>query len=116
MRARKVVIRKAGGYEQLHLEEVNQDSPGIGEVRVATEAIGVNYADCVIRMGLYASAKEYVGWPITPGFEFAGHVDAVGPGVEDLAPGARVFGVTRSVVTPPTSRCPVTRCSHCPRG
>ncbi|ABF87627.1 oxidoreductase, zinc-binding dehydrogenase family [Myxococcus xanthus DK 1622] len=95
MRARKVVIRKAGGYEQLHLEEVNQDSPGIGEVRVATEAIGVNYADCVIRMGLYASAKEYVGWPITPGFEFAGHVDAVGPGVEDLAPGARVFGVTR---------------------
>jgi NADPH:quinone reductase-like Zn-dependent oxidoreductase len=95
MRARRVSIPKAGGYEQLHLEDLNQVSPGPGEVVVATEAIGVNYADCVIRMGLYASAKEYVGWPITPGFEFAGTVVAVDPGVTDLAPGARVFGVTR---------------------
>ncbi len=95
MRARKVMIPKAGGYEQLHIEELNPVSPGPGEVGVATEAIGVNYADCVIRMGLYASAKEYVGWPITPGFEFAGTVVSVGPGVTDLAPGARVFGVTR---------------------
>ncbi|MCP3099198.1 medium chain dehydrogenase/reductase family protein [Myxococcus sp. K15C18031901] len=95
MRARKVVIAKAGGYGQLRIENLNQVSPGPGEVAVATEAIGVNYADCVIRMGLYASAQEYVGWPITPGFEFAGTVQAVGPGVEDLSPGARVFGVTR---------------------
>ncbi|TQF11839.1 zinc-binding dehydrogenase, partial [Myxococcus llanfairpwllgwyngyllgogerychwyrndrobwllllantysiliogogogochensis] len=95
MSARKVVIPKAGGYGQLRLENLNQLSPGPGEVVVATEAIGVNYADCVIRMGLYASAKEYVGWPITPGFEFAGTVQSVGAGVEDLAPGARVFGVTR---------------------
>lgn len=62
---------------------------------MATQAIGVNYADCVIRMGLYASAKEYVGWPITPGFEFSGTVESVGAGVEDLRPGDRVFGVTR---------------------
>ncbi|SES76310.1 NADPH:quinone reductase [Myxococcus fulvus] len=95
MSARKVVIPKAGGYEQLRVENLNQVSPGSGEVRVATQAIGVNYADCVIRMGLYASAKEYVGWPITPGFEFAGTVDAVGEGVTDLSPGDRVFGVTR---------------------
>ena len=46
--------------------------PGPGEVRIDARAIGVNYADCVVRMGLYASAKKYVGWPITPGFEVAG--------------------------------------------
>jgi NADPH:quinone reductase-like Zn-dependent oxidoreductase len=46
-------------------------------------------------MGLYASAKQYVGWPITPGFEFAGSVSAVGEGVTDLALGAPVLGVTR---------------------
>ncbi|MFL5347744.1 MAG: medium chain dehydrogenase/reductase family protein [Hyalangium sp.] len=69
-------------------------APQAGEVVVATEAIGVNYADCIIRMGLYASAKEFVGWPITPGFEFAGTVAAVGEGVTDLAPGAKVLGVT----------------------
>lgn len=46
-------------------------------------------------MGLYESAKKYVGWPITPGFELAGVVASVGPGVEQLKPGDTVFGVTR---------------------
>lgn len=94
MTARKVVIHRSGGYEKLQLEPMAVPVPKAGEVVVATEAIGVNYADCVIRMGLYASAKEFVGWPITPGFEFAGTVAAVGEGVSDLAPGAKVFGVT----------------------
>ena len=64
-------------------------------MRVAVRAAGVNYADCVVRMGLYKSAREFVGWPITPGFEFAGTVDAVGDGVTALPIGSRVFGVTR---------------------
>ncbi len=92
---RKVVIPRAGGYDRLKLETQPDPTPATDEVVVSTEAIGVNYADCVIRMGLYASAREYVGWPITPGFEFAGTVSAVGASVKDLAPGARVFGVTR---------------------
>jgi hypothetical protein len=29
-------------------------------------------------MGLYESAKKYVGWPITPGFEFSGKILAFG--------------------------------------
>lgn len=62
---------------------------------MATRAIGVNFADCIVRMGLYASAKEYVGWPITPGFDFAGLVDALGDGAEGFAVGDPVFGVTR---------------------
>jgi NADPH:quinone reductase-like Zn-dependent oxidoreductase len=94
MTARKVVIHRPGGYERLTQEPLVTPVPKAGEVVVATEAIGVNYADCVIRMGLYASAKELVGWPITPGFEFAGTVAAVGEGVTDLAPGAKVLGVT----------------------
>lgn len=94
MTARKVVIHRPGGYERLTQESFAVPVPKAGEVVVATEAIGVNYADCVIRMGLYASAKELVGWPITPGFEFAGTVAAVGEGVTDLAPGAKVLGVT----------------------
>ncbi len=95
MRARKVVIHRPGGYARLALEPLAIPVPKAGEVVVATEAVGVNYADCVIRMGLYASAKEYVGWPITPGFEFAGTVVTAGEGVTDLAPGAKVLGVTR---------------------
>lgn len=92
---RRVVIPRAGGYDRLTLQSGPEPLPEPGGVVVATEAIGVNYADCVVRMGLYASAKKYVGWPITPGFEFAGTVHAVGTGVTDLSPGDRVFGVTR---------------------
>lgn len=91
---RHVTIRKAGGYDRLELEQVPDPSPRKGEVRVAVEAIGVNFADCIVRMGLYASAKELVGWPITPGFEVAGRVDAVGEGVTSHKVGDRVIALT----------------------
>lgn len=91
---RRVTIRRAGSYERLELETLPALAPGPGEVVIDVAAIGVNYADCIVRMGLYASAREFVGWPITPGFEVAGTVGAVGEGVTDLAPGARVLAVT----------------------
>ncbi len=69
---KRVVIHSAGGYDKLLVEEAPEPIAGPDEELVSVEAIGVNYADCIVRMGLYASAKEYVGWPITPGFEVAG--------------------------------------------
>lgn len=92
---RQIVVHRAGGYGELRVEDRPDPAPGPGEVRVRVRAIGVNYADCVVRMGLYASAKQYVGWPITPGFEVAGEVDAVGAGVVGVAKGARVIALTR---------------------
>ena len=92
---RRVIIRKPGGLKRLELETVPDPLPGHGQVRVTTRAVGVNFADCVVRLGLYPSARDYVGWPITPGFEFSGIVSAVGPGVERLKVDDRVFGVTR---------------------
>lgn len=91
----KVVVHRPGGYDTLRLESHPDPSPGRGEVRIRTKAIGVNYADCIVRMGLYESARKYVGWPITPGFEVAGIVDALGEGVSDLAFGDAVIAVTR---------------------
>jgi NADPH:quinone reductase-like Zn-dependent oxidoreductase len=92
---RKVVIHSAGGYDRLKLETAPVPRPGPREVRIDVCAIGVNYADTIVRMGLYSSAKQYVGWPITPGFEVSGIVGAVGEDVHDLAVGAEVFAVTR---------------------
>jgi NADPH:quinone reductase-like Zn-dependent oxidoreductase len=92
---RQVLVERPGGHDRLRLVAAPDPEPGPGEVLVDVETIGVNYADCVVRMGLYASARKYVGWPITPGFEVAGKVGAVGEGVTDLAPGERVFAVTR---------------------
>lgn len=90
-----IVIDRPGGYERLVLQERPSPPLPAGHVRVAVEACGVNYADCIVRMGLYASAKKYVGWPITPGFEVAGTVAERGEGVDDLADGDAVLAVTR---------------------
>jgi NADPH:quinone reductase-like Zn-dependent oxidoreductase len=90
-----VVVPRAGGWDQLRIEEAPDPAPGEGEVLVRTEAAGVNFADVVVRMGLYESARKYVGWPITPGFEFAGVIAEVGKGLERTLVGSRVFGLTR---------------------
>ena len=93
--ARKIVVHAAGGYDRLKFETTPIPVPARGQVRIDVRATGVNFADTVVRMGLYSSAKEYVGWPITPGFEVSGVVSAVGDGVTDLAIGAEVMAVTR---------------------
>lgn len=91
---RKVIIHRPGGLERLVVEEQPDPTPGPGEVLVRVAAAGINYADCIIRMGLYASAKELHGYPITPGFEVAGQVAAVGEGVTRFAVGDRVLAVS----------------------
>ncbi|MBW2459997.1 MAG: zinc-binding dehydrogenase [Deltaproteobacteria bacterium] len=92
---KKVVIHTAGGYDRLRFETHPDLTPGPGEVRVAVAYAGVNFADCVVRLGLYQSAKDFVGWPITPGFEISGVVDAVGEGVKSPVVGDEVVAVTR---------------------
>lgn len=92
---RRIVVHRPGGHDRLVLTEAPDPVPGPGEVLVDAGASGVNYADVMVRMGLYASAKHYVGWPIVPGFEVAGTVGATGDGVTDLEVGEPVIAVTR---------------------
>lgn len=91
---RRIVIARPGGYEALRLVESRTPEPGPGEVRIAVAAAGVNYADGIIRMGLYESAKRLHGYPITPGFELAGRIEAIGSGVEGWSVGDPVVAVT----------------------
>ena len=91
----RIVIAQPGSYDRLRLVESATPAPGPGQVRIRVAAIGVNYADCIVRMGLYASAKEYVGWPITPGFEVSGVIDGLGEGVDAALLGTKVIGLTR---------------------
>ncbi len=90
----RIVIPSPGSYAQLKLESAPDPVAEPGEVLIDVSCCGVNFADCITRMGLYASAKEFEGYPMTPGFEVAGTVAAVGKGVRDLEPGAVVMGVT----------------------
>jgi NADPH:quinone reductase-like Zn-dependent oxidoreductase len=92
---RAVVIHRPGDYSKLTIETRPDPRPEPHEVLLGTRACGVNYADCIVRMGLYSSAREYVGWPITPGFEVSATVEAVGSAVRGHSVGDEVVAVTR---------------------
>lgn len=91
---KKIVIHKAGDYRELKIEEADNLKAKANEVVVEVKATGINYADIIIRWGLYESAKQLVGWPITPGFEFSGVVKSIGPDVRNFQIGDKVFGVS----------------------
>lgn len=91
---KKIVIHSPGGHSHLKLEIHPDLAPREDEVVVSTHAIGVNYADVCVRWGVYESAKRFVGWPITPGFEYSGVVKSIGPKVKSLKPGDHVFGIS----------------------
>lgn len=61
--------------------------PGPGEISVAIEACGLNFADLLMSEGRYQERPEP---PFALGMEVAGRVMALGPGVEGIAPGAQV--------------------------
>ena len=113
---RRVLIRRPGHYDRLEIVEEPDPQPGPDEVVVATEAVGVNYADCIVRMGLYSSAKKYVGWPITPGFDFAGHICSVGRAVTQWQVGDPIVGVTRFGGYASRVRVPVSQVFALPKG
>jgi NADPH:quinone reductase-like Zn-dependent oxidoreductase len=90
---KRILVSTPGGHEALRLVEEADPRPGPGQVLVAVAACGVNYADVVVRLGHYTAAKGL--YPLTPGFEFAGRVEAVGEGVAGVRAGDRVLGLTR---------------------
>ncbi len=90
----RVLIHKPGGHGRLSVEKHPIPRPGPGQVLISVRSAGVCFADTIVRMGLYASAKEYVTGPITPGFEVAGIVTSVGSDVDSVAVGNEVFAIT----------------------
>ncbi len=71
----------------LRLAERPLPQPGPGEVRVRIEACGVCGSDVFLQKGGFG---DRVALPVVPGHEAAGRVDAVGPGVSEVAPGDQV--------------------------
>ena len=81
-----IVVHQSGGPEELRFEDVPEPAPGPGEARVRHTAIGVNFIDVYFRRGIYKTPQ----FPFVPGQEGAGVVEAVGPGVTEVAVGDRV--------------------------
>ncbi|MEC3766130.1 MULTISPECIES: quinone oxidoreductase family protein [Cupriavidus] len=83
--AKAIRMYETGGPEVLRYEDAEVGDPGPGEVRIRHVAVGLNYADTYFRNGTYP-----VPLPSGMGVEAAGVVQAVGPGVTQVAEGDRV--------------------------
>ena len=84
--SQRIQFARTGGSEVLELVDVTPAAPAAGEVRVANEAVGLNFIDIYFRTGLYPAPSL----PSGLGTEGAGIVDAVGEGVTHLKEGDRV--------------------------
>lgn len=87
-----VVIRTFGAPEGLEVVDLPVPAPGPGQVRVATEAIGVGGVDAVIRRATIGGLGLKEGHLL--GSEVAGVVEAVGEGVDASWKGRRVWAFT----------------------
>ena len=67
--------------------EVPEPTPGPGQVKIALGGSGVNFADILVVSGHYQIKPDL---PFIPGFEGAGTVTEVGPGVDSVSVGDRV--------------------------
>jgi NADPH2:quinone reductase len=99
---RAVVCREFGSIDDLEVADVSAPTAGPNEVVVATEACGVQFVDNRViegqsllntgKLDAHFGRSMKVTMPLTPGSEAAGVVKSVGPGVESVRPGDRVFG------------------------
>lgn len=87
---RVVRFHQTGGPEVLQIETIDVPPPGAGEVRIAVKALGLNRAESMFRLGQYLEQPTF---PARLGYEAAGTVEAVGPGVTGLKPGDAVSTV-----------------------
>ncbi|MFH9074400.1 NADP-dependent oxidoreductase [Streptomyces alboflavus] len=90
MRMNAMALREYGAADVLRPVELDVPEPGPGQVRVRVRAAGVMPFDIGIRQGVMRPPG--VEFPIVPGNEFAGTVDAVGADVTDFVPGQGVLG------------------------
>ncbi len=88
---KRVIITCHGGPEVLEPGDAPTPAPGPGQLRIAVAAAGVNFADILIRQGLYPGGRPP---PCVPGYEVAGVVDATGPGVDPGWRGRPVLALT----------------------
>jgi NADPH2:quinone reductase len=91
---RAIVIDEFGGSEKMRAAEVPEPLPAGGEIQIRVAYAGVNPIDWKVREGL---AQEWLPheFPIILGFDCAGTVSAVGPGVTEFQVGDAVYAYVK---------------------
>jgi NADPH2:quinone reductase len=88
-------IETTGGPEVIRYGELPRPTPKQGEVLVHVGAVAVNPIDTYIRSGTVAMARPN---PYILGSDLAGTVAALGPGVQRLKAGDRVWGSNQGLL------------------
>jgi NADPH2:quinone reductase len=104
-----VIINEFGGSDKLTIQDMPVGDPGLGQVRIAHKACGLNFIDVYQRTGLYPLNR-----PHALGMEAAGVIEAVGEGVTHLKVGDRAAyasmppgGYCERRVMPAAQVCPL---------
>ena len=87
-----------GGPEVLRYEDAPKPELKAGEVLVRVRAIGINPPDWYLRDGYKMLPPEWqpqVSFPIIPGTDISGVVEAVADDVEDFSAGDEVYSMVR---------------------
>lgn len=87
-----VRIERHGPPDVLAERTVTLGDPGPDEVHLRVQAAGVNFADLLMRAGLYGTVPPM---PYSPGFEVAGVVARIGVGVTNWREGDAAVGLLR---------------------
>ena len=85
---KKILIKQAGGLENLTLAEGDKVEPQAGQVRVRWRATSLNYHDYLVACGAIPVTEGRV--PMSDG---AGEIDAIGEGVKQWEVGDKVMSL-----------------------
>ena len=84
---RRVIITKAGSPSVLKIQEMDMPEPNSDEACIEVHFAGINFADTLMRLGLYQPRPDY---PFTPGYEMSGIIHSLGKDISNLKIGQRV--------------------------
>ena len=89
---RRIVYTKRGGMDAIDIIESPTPHPEAGEVLIEIHRAGINFADLMMRQGLYSPVPPF---PFTPGYEISGVVKEIGKGAANsvLSVGDRVVSL-----------------------
>jgi NADPH:quinone reductase-like Zn-dependent oxidoreductase len=87
-----VLVRPGAARGAFEFRELPDPVPAEGQIRIAVEYSGLNFADVHARLGIYQDAPPI---PSVLGYDVVGRVDAVGEQCGQFAPGMRVTAMTR---------------------
>jgi NADPH2:quinone reductase len=84
-----LLCTRYGTPDDLELADIAERQAGPGEAVVRVKAAALNFFDTLLIAGKYQHKPAF---PFSPGAEFAGEVESLGPSVTGFAPGDRVIG------------------------